>query len=367
MCIDYRELNKLTVKNHSIKFLGHVIDRSGVYIDLAKIKSIKSWDAPTTPMEKYEWGKEEEEAFKTLKRNLCSAPILPLSEGTKDFVVYCDASLKGYGAVLMQREKVIAYASRQLKVHEENYATHNLELGAVVFALRLWRHYSYRTKCVQMLVDALSRKERIKQLGVRALMMTIHNDLPKRIREAQEGTMKKKYDKMYQDLKPLYWWPNMNADIATYVSKCLTSAKVKAEHQNLSGLLQQHEIPVWNGQKSYVDKRLKSLEFKVDDMVLLKVSPWKGVVRFRNREKLSQRYIGPFKIQARVGLVAYTLELPKELKEIQKPVKVMDREFKRLKHSRIPIVKVRWNSQSGPEITWEREDQIKKKYTHLFT
>ncbi|GKG10591.1 putative reverse transcriptase domain-containing protein, partial [Tanacetum coccineum] len=154
-------------------FLGHVIDRSGVHVDHAKIKAIKSWVVPMTEMEvrqflglagyyrrfiegfsliskpltkltqkdkKYKWGKEEEEAFLTLKQKLCSAPILALPEGTKDFVVYCDASLKGYRSVLMQREKVIVYASTQLKVHEENYTTHDLELGAVVFALRLWRH-----------------------------------------------------------------------------------------------------------------------------------------------------------------------------------------------------------------------------------
>ncbi|GJV28905.1 putative reverse transcriptase domain-containing protein, partial [Tanacetum coccineum] len=92
-----------------------VIDCSGVHVDPAKIEAIKSWATPTTPMEKnkkYEWGKEEEEAFQTLKQKFCSAPILALPEGTKDFVVYCDASLKGYGAVLIQREKVIAYASR---------------------------------------------------------------------------------------------------------------------------------------------------------------------------------------------------------------------------------------------------------------
>ncbi|GJZ66675.1 putative reverse transcriptase domain-containing protein [Tanacetum coccineum] len=104
-----------------VQFLGHVIDRSGVHVDPAKIEAIKSWAAPTTPMDvrqflglagknkKYEWGKEEEEAFQTLKQKLCSAPILALPEGTKDFMVYCDASLKGYGAVLMQRETVIAY------------------------------------------------------------------------------------------------------------------------------------------------------------------------------------------------------------------------------------------------------------------
>ncbi|GKB41438.1 putative reverse transcriptase domain-containing protein [Tanacetum coccineum] len=182
----------------------------------------------TQKNKKYEWGKEEEEAFQTLKQKLCSAPILALPEGTEDFVVYCDASLKGYGAVLMQREKVISYASRQLKVYEENYTTHDLELGAVVFALRLWRHYLYGTKCVvftdhkslqyilnqkelnlrqqrwiellsdydceiryhpgkaNVVADALSHKERIKPLRVRALMITIHNDLPKQIREAQK-------------------------------------------------------------------------------------------------------------------------------------------------------------------------------------
>ncbi|GJR84457.1 putative reverse transcriptase domain-containing protein [Tanacetum coccineum] len=224
---------------------------------------------------------------------------------------------------------------------------------------------------------------------------------------------------MYQDLKMLYWWLNMKADIATYVSRRLTCVKVKAEHQKLSGLLQKPEILVWKWemitmdfvsglprtpsgrQKSFADKRLKLLEFEVGDMVLLKVSPWKGDVRFRKRGKLSPRYIGPFKILARVGPVAYTLELPEELKGIhstfhisnlkkclaegdivvpmeeiqldyklhmiEEPVEIVDREVKRLKQSQIPIVKVCWNSQRVPEFTWEREDQIKKKYPHLFT
>ncbi|GKB65771.1 putative reverse transcriptase domain-containing protein [Tanacetum coccineum] len=140
----YAKFSKYDFWLDSVQFLSHVIDSSGVYVDPTKIEAIKSWAAPTTPTE----GKEEEEAFQTLKQKLCSAPILALPEGTKDFMVYCDASLKGYGAVLMQREKVIAYASRQLKVHEENYTTHDLELGAVVFAFRLWRHYLYGTKCV---------------------------------------------------------------------------------------------------------------------------------------------------------------------------------------------------------------------------
>ncbi|GJS93446.1 putative reverse transcriptase domain-containing protein, partial [Tanacetum coccineum] len=237
----YAKFSKCDFWLDSVQFLGYVIDRSGVHVDPAKIEAIKSWAAPTTPTEltqknkKYEWGKEEEEeAFQMLKQKLCSAPILALPKGTEDFMVYCDASLKGYGAVLMQREKVIAYASRQLKVHEENYTTHDLELAAVVFALRLWIHYFYGTKCVvftdhksllyilnqkelnlrqrrwiellsdydceiryhpkkaNVVADALNRKGKERPLRVRALMMTVHNDLPNQIREAPGEAMKRK-------------------------------------------------------------------------------------------------------------------------------------------------------------------------------
>ncbi|GJR74467.1 putative reverse transcriptase domain-containing protein [Tanacetum coccineum] len=210
----------------SVQFLGHVIDHNGVHVDPAKIKAIKNWVAPTTPTEVRQ--------FLGLAGYYRSAPILALPKGTKDFVVYCDALLKGYGAVLMQREKVIAYASRQLKVHEEIYTTHDLELGAVVFAFRLWRHYLYGTKCVvftdhkslqyilnqkelnlrqqrsiellrdydceiqyhpgkaNVVVDALSRKEKSRPLRVLALVMTVHNNLPKQILEDQKEAMKRK-------------------------------------------------------------------------------------------------------------------------------------------------------------------------------
>ncbi|GKD67533.1 putative reverse transcriptase domain-containing protein [Tanacetum coccineum] len=145
-------------------------------------------------------GTEEDEAFQTLKQKLCSAPILALPEGTENFVVYCDASHKCYGAVLMHREKVIAFASRQLKKHEENYTTHDLELGAVVFALRLWRHYLYGTNdydCeiryhpgkANVVADALSRKDR-EPIRVRSLVMTVHTNLLERILNAQTEAMK---------------------------------------------------------------------------------------------------------------------------------------------------------------------------------
>nr|GEV43069.1 retrovirus-related Pol polyprotein from transposon 17.6 [Tanacetum cinerariifolium] len=96
---------------------------------------------------KFEWGDKQEAAFQLLKQKLCSAQILALPKGSKNVIIYCDASIKGLGAVLMQREKVVSYASRQLKIHEKNYTTHDLELRAVVFALNIWRHYLYGTKC----------------------------------------------------------------------------------------------------------------------------------------------------------------------------------------------------------------------------
>ncbi|GJT96075.1 putative reverse transcriptase domain-containing protein [Tanacetum coccineum] len=216
----YAKFSKCDFWLDSVQFMGHLIDRSGVHVDPAKIEAIKSWVALTMPTEKnkkYKWGKEEEEAFQTLKQELCSAPILALPEGTKDFVVYCDASLKGYGAVLMQREKVIAYASRQLKVHEENYTTHDLKLGAKELNLRQRRwiellsdydcEIRYHPRKANVVADTLSRKERNKPLRVRALVMTAHNDLPKRIRKAHEGAMKKKYvgkENLGKLIKPIF-------------------------------------------------------------------------------------------------------------------------------------------------------------------
>nr|GFA38169.1 putative reverse transcriptase domain-containing protein [Tanacetum cinerariifolium] len=143
------------------------------------------------------------------------------------------------------------------------------------------------------------------------------------------------------------------------------------------------------------------MKFKVRDMVMLKVSPWKGVVRFGKWAKLNPRYVGPFKVLAKVGTTAYRLELPQELSRVhhtfrvsnlkkcyadeplvmplegihvddtlwfvEEPIKIMERDIKRLKRSQIPLVKVHWNSRRGPEFTWEREDPFRKKYTHLFT
>ncbi|GJS05647.1 putative reverse transcriptase domain-containing protein [Tanacetum coccineum] len=370
----------------------------GIHVDPAKIESIKDLASTMSPTEirqflglagyyrrfiegfskiakpmtkltqkkvKFEWGDKQETTFQLFKQKLCSASIMALPKGSEDFIIYCDASIKGLGAVLMQREKVIAYAFRQLKIHEKNYTTHDLELGAVVFSLKLWIHYLYRTKYTMFMnhkslqhilnqkemnmrqhrwlellsdydceiryhlgkanvaADALSRKEREPPLRVRALVMTIGLNLPKQILDAQteaqkpeniknkdvggmlvenskdpekfrteklepctDGTLcfngrswlpcygdlwtvimheshKSRYsihpgfEKMYQDMKKLYWWPNMKANIATYVSKCLTCAKVKAEHQRPSGLLVQPDIPQWKWDNITMDFVMK--------------------------------------------------------------------------------------------------------------
>nr|GEV06693.1 putative reverse transcriptase domain-containing protein [Tanacetum cinerariifolium] len=131
----YAEFSKCEFWIPKVHFLSHVIDSQGIHVDLAMIESVKDWASPKSPTEIPQF------------LGLAGAPILALPEGSEDFIVYCDASIKGLGVVLIQREKVIAYASRQLKIHEENYTTHDLELNAVVFALKIWRHYLYGTKC----------------------------------------------------------------------------------------------------------------------------------------------------------------------------------------------------------------------------
>ncbi|GKB55514.1 reverse transcriptase domain-containing protein [Tanacetum coccineum] len=128
------DIPNTTFRTCIVQFLGHMIDSQGIHDDPTKIEAVKNWASPTTPMEKnkkYIWGEDQESAFQMLKQKPCEAPILALPEGNDDFVIYCDASHQGLGVVLMQREKVIAYASRQLKPHKENYTTHDLELGAV--------------------------------------------------------------------------------------------------------------------------------------------------------------------------------------------------------------------------------------------
>nr|GEX54478.1 putative reverse transcriptase domain-containing protein [Tanacetum cinerariifolium] len=434
--------------------------------------------------------------------------------------------------------QVIAYASRQLKIHEKNYTTHDLELGAVVFALKMWKHYLYGTKCtvftdqkslqhildqkelnmrqrrwlellsdydceiryhpgkVNVVADALSQKERVKLLRVRALLMTIGLNLPVQNLNAQAKARKEenyiseelcrmikklearsdeilclknrswipclgdlrtlimhkshksKYyihprsDKMYHDLKKLYWWPNIKVEITTYASKCLTYANVKAKYQKPSDVdWSRHDLGI-------VDRLTKSAHFRpmkendsmeklttqylkevvsryvslrttiaiirlygrkcrspicwgeVGDSQLTaseivhetteKIIQIKSLIQAARDHQKSYAYVRrkPPKFQvgdkqlSRVHSTFHISNLKKCLSDktqvipldeiqiddklhfIEEPINIIDREVKRLKQSRIPIVKVLWNSQRGPEFTCEREDQ--KKYPHLY-
>nr|GEX44211.1 hypothetical protein [Tanacetum cinerariifolium] len=411
MCIDYRELNKLTVKNcYPLPRIDDLFDQlqgssiySKIYLrsgyhqlrvreqDIPKTSFRTRYEhyefqvmpfgltnAPTDKKEheehlkailellkkekwfiegfskiaksmtkltqkgvKFDWGEKKENAFQLIKQKLYSALILALPEGSKDFVVYCDASHKGLGIVLMQREKHI------LDQKELNMRQHRW--------LELLSDYDcdirYHSGKANVMADALSRKERIEPLWVRALVITIGLDLPKRVLEAQIEALKP------ENLK------NEDVGGVGYLATRIQAAQDR--------------------QKSYADLKRKPMEFEVGDKVLLKVSPWKGVVRFGKRGKLNPRYVGPFKVLAKVEKVAYRLELPQELsivhhtlhvsnlkkcyadeplvmplegiyiddklQFVEEPIKIMEQEIKRLKRSRIPLVKVHWNSKRGPE------------------
>ncbi|GJW97843.1 putative reverse transcriptase domain-containing protein [Tanacetum coccineum] len=460
-----------------VQLVGHVINGNGIYVDPSKIEAVKNWKAPRTPTEirsflglagYYCWFIEN---FSKIAKSLTILTQKSLPDGPEDFVVYYDASWIGLGCVLMQRDKVIAYASRQLKIHEKNYTSHDLELGAVVFALKFWRHYLYGTKSCRWIelfsyYDYEIRYHPGKANVVADALNQIWVPLKGEARTLiMDEAYKSKYsvhpgaDKMYYDLRDslviflpmredykierlarLYlneivsrhgvpisiisdrdshftsrFWQSMQEALGTRLDMSTayhpqTDGQSECSIQTLEDMLRAcfldfegswdvhllfiekcRSLIMWAevgegqliGPKLMQETTEKILQIK--DKLKVALSPWKGVVRFGKKGKLAPRFVRPFEIIEKVGLVAYRLHLLEELNGvldtfhvsnlkkcladpilqvpldeirvdaklnfIEELVEIFEREFKKLKRSRIAIVKVWWNSKRGLEFT----------------
>nr|GFA04886.1 putative reverse transcriptase domain-containing protein [Tanacetum cinerariifolium] len=230
---------------------------------------------------------------------------MALPEGSEDFVVYCNASIKGLGVVLMQREKVIAYGSRQLKVHEKNYTTHDLELGAVVFALKIWRHCLYGTKYT---------------------VFTDHKSLQHILDQKELNMIQRRWSKLFSDY---------DCKIRYHPGKANETDPVdKLARLYLKKVVTRHRIPV-----SIICDRDPRLE------LLEQLSRVHSMFYVSNLKKcLSDEPL---------AISLDEVHIDDKLRFVKEPVEAMDRKVKQLKQSRIPIIKVRWNSRRGPEFTWE--------------
>ncbi|GKB86352.1 putative reverse transcriptase domain-containing protein [Tanacetum coccineum] len=357
----YAKFSKCEFWLQEVHFLGYVVNQSGIHVDPGYyrcfIANFSKIDKPLTSLtqknQKYVWGVEQEKAFQTLKKKLCDAPILSLPDRVEDFVVYCDASNQGLGCLLMQRNKVIAYASSDYECE-----------------------IRYHPGKANVVADALSRKERVKPKRVRAMAMTIQSGVKRMILVAQGIS-----DKSTIILEDMYWYPRIrkgykltyvrivdlfkemledmlracvidfggNWDVhlplaefsynnsyhtsircapfeALYGRKCrspvlwaeigecsLIGPELVQETTDKVVVIKEKLKAARDHQKSYADNRRKPLEFEVGDRVILKVSPWKGVVWFGKKGKLAPRYVGPFEILEMIGPIAYRLRLSEEL------------------------------------------------------
>ncbi|GJS06032.1 putative reverse transcriptase domain-containing protein [Tanacetum coccineum] len=331
----------------------------------------KSMTKTTQKGVKFDWGDKQEAAFQLLKQKLCSAPILALPEGSEDFIAYCDASKKGLGAVLMQREKVISYASRQLKIHEKNYTTHDLELGAG------GGDCSVRSKDVEALSvrDQEERENtRVRGLSDDLAWIFLNNperpDRSKKTGEHQEGGCWRETDpldklaRMYlKEVVTKHGIPvsiicDRDPRFSSNFWKSLQKALGWASSTHWSELVQETtEIHISQAKdastlcgstKSYADLKRKPMKFQVGDKVMLKVSPWKGVVRFGKRGKLNPRYVGPFKVLKK-SFVRRT-QVVENLHFVEgERTESWDSGCQTIETKRVPIVKFDGTSRAGPE------------------
>ncbi|KAK4382168.1 Retrovirus-related Pol polyprotein from transposon [Sesamum angolense] len=282
-------------------FLGHVVSKEGVQPGPTKVKAIMEWEPPKNVSKVRSflglagYYRRFVKSFEELKKRLTSAPILALPSGGGGYVVYTDASRQGLGCFLMQHGKVIAYASRQLRPHEINYPTHDLELAAIVHALKIWRHYiatdvhfsvggdmllatmQVKPSLKDKIKDAQEKDSHLQKMktkvregknnqfiiqddgmllngkhicvpDVEELRMEIMHEAHYALYAMHPGSTK-----MYRDLRPYYWWPTMKKDVAEFVARCLTCQQVKAEHQAPAGKLHPLTIPEWKWEKITMD------------------------------------------------------------------------------------------------------------------
>ncbi|KAJ9177049.1 hypothetical protein P3X46_012303, partial [Hevea brasiliensis] len=569
----YAKLSKCDFWLNEIAFLGHIVSADGIRVDPKKIEAVMEWKPPrnttevrsflglagyyrrfvkgfsliAAPMTKllhknvrFDWNDKCQTSFEKLKAMLTEAPMLTQPVSGKDFVVYSDASHNGLGCVLMQEGKVIAYASRQLRPHEQNYPTHDLELAAIIFALKIWRHYLYGEKCyiytdhkslkylptqkelnlrqrrwieflkdydcvidyhpgkANVVADALSKKSMttlrllnarlslvrdgaiLAELQVRPnllqqildgqkadeKLMAIMSKIPEgkaadyEVKadgclhykgrlcvpdngELKASILKEAHTSVYamhpgstkieivrlhgiplsiiSDRDPRFtsrFWKKLHESLASiqmapyealYGRKCITPVcwtelgedklvgpdLVKQAEEKVKSIKANLKIAS-HACKSYADLKRKEIEYVVGDKVFLKVSPWKKVLRFGRKGKLSPRFIGPYEVIERVGPVAYRLALPPELDKIHNvfhvsmlrryrsdPSHVISREeieiqpdltyeeeplriLKELRNKQIPLVKVLWRHHNTEEATWESEESMRQQFPQLF-
>ncbi|GKB01659.1 putative reverse transcriptase domain-containing protein, partial [Tanacetum coccineum] len=347
---------------------------------------------------KFEWGDKQEAAFQLLKQKLYSAPILAVPEGSEDFIAYYDASKKGLGVVLMQREKMISYASRQLKIHEKNYTTHDLELGAVLLS-----DYDcdirYRPGKANVVADALSMKEQEPLLRVRALVMTISLDLPKQILNSHTEAWKPENIKN-EDVGGMLVENAKNPEV-------IRTEKLEPRADGTICLNGRSWLPCYGDLRTdlwRVDaidfgkgwvNHLALVEFSYNNSyhASIKAAPFEALYGRKCRSPVcwtkvgEAQILGPELIQettekiiqikqrmqaARDRQKSYAdlsvlekchadeplavsldgLHLDDKLHFVEEPIEIVGREVKRLKQSRIPLVKVRWNSREGHEFSW---------------
>nr|GEX10655.1 putative reverse transcriptase domain-containing protein [Tanacetum cinerariifolium] len=395
-------------------------------------KIAKSLTVLTQKSKTFDWAEEQERAFQTLKDKLCNAPVLALPNRPKIFVVYCNASVLGLGCVLMQR---VEYHSKILAAQEEaSDESVGLQRGLdemierrsdeALYYLDLKYGTSSGHDIIWVIVDRLTKSsyflpmredykmDRLARLCLNEIVAKHGMPISIIFERDSHFTSRPMYsERIIQTLEDMLracvldfegsWDVHLPLIEFSYNNRYHSSVRcapfevlygrkcrspimwAEVEEGQLIGpeLVQETTEKIshiknrlkaaCDHQKSYADKRRKPLEFSVGEYVLLKMSPWKGVVRFGKKGKLAPRCFGPFEITERIGPVAYRLKLPEELNGVhdtfqvdaklnfvEEPMKILERELKKLKGSRIAIVKVRWNSKRGPEFTFVRTSTV---------